>query len=150
VGIPANVVGAGAVALGTGLAAAGSVTILTRALNEPQHPYGNNNGGKASSGGSSASGTSSTLDSQQVKDIVQNETAKGANQREVSSEEDLRNIYDKISTGGKSFIPKKPYDGTMVKLDDGTLIGLREHSSGGKPTVDIFYNNGSYVKIHIQ
>lgn len=41
------------------------------------------------------------------------------------------------------------YDGVMKVLSDGTKVGLRNDSTAGDRTIDIFPINGKYYKVHI-
>jgi hypothetical protein len=71
-----------------------------------------------------------------------------ANFYRVDTPEDLQAIYDKLSRGGEPATPAT-YDGKMVKLPDGTTVGLRNDSTSGGPTVDIKQPDGTNVKIHL-
>lgn len=64
----------------------------------------------------------------------------------VDSPEELQQIYDELSAGGKP--TGSSYPGQEVELPDGTRVGIRETSKTGGPTVDI--NTGSTrYKIHL-
>ena len=71
-----------------------------------------------------------------------------AHVRIVSTEEELRNLFDKWSEGGADITPGS-YDGKMVQLSDGTIVGLRNSSRSGGATIDIKLPNGSVQKVHI-
>ncbi len=71
-----------------------------------------------------------------------------ANIYEVGSSEELQTLYDELSTGGEPATPTG-YDGEMVKLPDGTRVGLRNTSSSGGPTIDINRPGQLVVKIHL-
>lgn len=42
-----------------------------------------------------------------------------------------------------------PYPGEIVQRPDGTLIGMRDFSKCGGPTIDIKYPDGSEQKVHV-
>jgi hypothetical protein len=63
----------------------------------------------------------------------------------VNSPEELQQVFDELSAGGKPATPEG-YDGEMVKLADGTKVGLRNTSKTGGPTIDI---NGNEYRIHL-
>jgi RHS repeat-associated protein len=65
----------------------------------------------------------------------------------VDSPEELQQIYDELSVGGKPATPEG-YDGEMVKLPNGTRVGLRNTSSTGGPTIDINTGSARY-RIHL-
>jgi hypothetical protein len=65
----------------------------------------------------------------------------------VNSADELKNIFSQLSKGGTP-VPNS-YPGTMVQLPDGTLVGLREVSKSGGPTIDIFGPNDVKLKIHV-
>jgi len=67
---------------------------------------------------------------------------------EVDNEEELQALYNELSRGGKPATPTG-YDGEMVKLSDGTRVGLRNTSSSGGQTIDINRPGQSPVKIHL-
>ncbi len=67
---------------------------------------------------------------------------------EVDNEEELQALYNELSRGGKPATPTG-YDGEMVKLSDGTRVGLRNTSSSGGQTIDINRPGQAPVKIHL-
>ncbi len=71
-----------------------------------------------------------------------------ANIYEIGSSEELQAVYDELSHGGDPATPAG-YDGEMVKLSDGTRIGLRNTSSSGGPTIDINRPGRPVIKIHL-
>jgi RHS repeat-associated protein len=71
-----------------------------------------------------------------------------ANVYEVDTPEELQAIYDKYSRGGEPATSPK-YKGEMVKLPDGTRIGLRTDSTSGGPTIDIKQPGKPEAKIHL-
>ena len=62
----------------------------------------------------------------------------------VDSPEELQQIYDELSAGGKP--TGSSYPGQEVELPDGTRVGIRETSKTGGPTIDI---NGNEYRIHL-
>ena len=92
-----------------------------------------------------------TLSAAEVRAILNNTTVRySAGKRNISDEFALLKTYDKLTSGG---VPTywKGYEGRVVRLNDGTEIGLRfESSSGLGKTLDIRYPNGKLDKIHIK
>jgi hypothetical protein len=74
---------------------------------------------------------------------------KNAGVRVVRSVEELEMVFAHISAGGK-VIERPGYQGKMVELADGTMVGLRNASKSGGPTIDITLPGGNFWKIHIQ
>ena len=95
--------------------------------------------------------TTETLSAAEVRAILNNTTVRySAGKRNISDEFALLKTYDKLTSGG---VPTywKGYEGRVVRLNDGTEIGLRfESSSGLGKTLDIRYPNGKLDKIHIK
>jgi hypothetical protein len=54
-----------------------------------------------------------------------------------------------MSAGGKPATPPT-YNGTMMELPDGTKVGLRNVSTSGGKTIDIFLPDGKYTRVHIE
>jgi RHS repeat-associated protein len=71
-----------------------------------------------------------------------------ANIYEVDSAEELQALYDELSRGGEPATPEG-YNGEMVKLPDGTRVGLRNTSGSGGPTIDIHQPGQPVVKVHL-
>jgi RHS repeat-associated protein len=65
---------------------------------------------------------------------------------EVDSPEELQQIYDDLSRGGKS--TDSSYPGQEVELPNGTRVGMRETSKTGGATVDINTGTARY-RIHL-
>jgi hypothetical protein len=63
----------------------------------------------------------------------------------VDNEEELYQLYDELSSGGKP--TGSSYPGPEVELSDGTRVGIRETSKTGGPTIDI---NGNEYRIHLK
>lgn len=69
--------------------------------------------------------------------------------RIVTSEDDLRALYNKWSRGGTDITPNG-YDGMMVRLPDGTVVGWRKGSTSGGATIDIRFPGVTRPrKVHI-
>jgi RHS repeat-associated protein len=64
----------------------------------------------------------------------------------VDSPEELQQIYDELSSGGKP--TGSSYSGQEVELSNGTRVGIRETSKSGGPTIDI-NQAGIQYKIHV-
>jgi hypothetical protein len=67
----------------------------------------------------------------------------------VGSEAELDALYGRLSGGGRSATPPT-YKGTMVELPNGTRVGLRNVSTSGGKTIDIFLPDGKYTRVHIE
>lgn len=87
---------------------------------------------------------------ERVEDIL-GKTREGDSEphREVDTREELEDLRDEISRGGKAVDAPATYDGTMVELPDGTKIGYRDQSKSGGSTIDIFSPGGKYIKVHL-
>lgn len=67
----------------------------------------------------------------------------------VPDEAQLREDFDELTRGGTP-VEWSGYRGTVYEMPDGTIIGLRESSKSGGPTIDIKWPDGSKpTKIHI-
>jgi RHS repeat-associated protein len=64
----------------------------------------------------------------------------------VDSPEELQQIYDELSSGGKP--TGSSYSGQEVELSNGTRVGIRETSKSGGPTIDI-NQGGTQYKMHV-
>lgn len=108
--------------------------------------------GTSNSSGGLSSGTKETtaLGSTEIRAIVR-ETGtpygKSGQAFNVESESELNSLFQKITVGAENASAK--YDGAMKILPDGTRIGLRNSSTFGGQTIDIFPANGKPYKIHI-
>jgi RHS repeat-associated protein len=67
---------------------------------------------------------------------------------EVDSEEELQALYDELSHGGEPATPPG-YDGEMMKLPDGTRVGLRNTSKSGGPALDIHQPGQPRITVHL-
>jgi len=76
---------------------------------------------------------------------------KNPNVYQVNTPEEMTNLFSELSRGGRNVTPPR-YKGTMVELPDGTLVGMREASKSGGPTIDVFPLEGSKLrplKVHL-
>ncbi|WP_029893859.1 hypothetical protein [Nocardia brasiliensis] len=91
---------------------------------------------------------SAPSDGDDVRDIVES-LPKGKNKgvRTVPGDEDVEALYDRLARNGEK-IDWPNYDGEVVRLPDGTEIGLRGSSRSGGKTIDIKYPDGSVGKVH--
>jgi RHS repeat-associated protein len=64
----------------------------------------------------------------------------------VDSPEELQQVYDELSAGGKP--TGSSYPGQEVELSNGTRVGIRETSKTGGPAVDINTGSARY-RIHV-
>jgi hypothetical protein len=67
----------------------------------------------------------------------------------VGSEAELDALFSRLSAEGKPATPST-YPGRMVELPDGTLIGLRDISASGGPTIDVFPTGARPIKVHVE
>lgn len=68
--------------------------------------------------------------------------------RTVGTESELRDLFETWKRGGTEITPQD-YDGTLVRLPDGTEVGYRHTSTSGGATIDIFFTDGKWRKVHI-
>lgn len=76
----------------------------------------------------------------------------GRHIRLVKSDEELRSLYNRWSANGVDITPEG-FDGTRVKLPDGTEVTWREKttSTPGHPTVEIKTTTSKTVrKVHVE
>lgn len=74
-------------------------------------------------------------------------TAGGTRIRVVGSEDELRDLYNVLSQGGRPRPGR--YPGTQVITEDGAIVGIRPTSKSGGPTVD-YKANGKVWKVHVK
>jgi hypothetical protein len=88
--------------------------------------------------------------SSDVRAIVrQNATQVAKNGFNVNSEAELESLYSEVTSGG-TVTPAQSYNGIMRTLADGTKIGLRNSSTTGGKTIDVFPRGGTAgYKVHI-
>jgi RHS repeat-associated protein len=65
----------------------------------------------------------------------------------VQTSEELESLFSKLSEGGTPV--ESSYPGELVKLPDGTTVGLRPTSDSGGPTIDIKLPDGAIAKVHV-
>jgi hypothetical protein len=86
-----------------------------------------------------------------VEEMLNKETEPGRNPpiRQVSSEQDVRDLYEALSREGRP-ITESNYRGVGVLLPDGTAVRMRDSSTSGGPTIDIkFPDTPRPVKVHV-
>ncbi len=71
----------------------------------------------------------------------------GPNVKMVQSEQELRALYSTITKDGEPFVISERYPGSSTRLDDGTIISIRDKSRSGGSTIDIRYPNGTERKV---
>lgn len=140
IGVPANVVSAGAIGVGVTGMAAGAKTFAGGAtqLNMSSDSGGGGGGGEPASGGSSADGTLSSL-----------RTGRTPPNLEVDNAEDLEQVWQKLGGGSGTPVEGTSYPGQLEQLPDGTKIGMRSGSKSGGPTIDVWRPGKPYVKVHL-
>lgn len=76
------------------------------------------------------------------------EAGSSANVFVVSSDAELQSVWDALSTEGTP-VGWEGYDGDVVRLPNGTEIGIRGTSRSGGPVIDINQPGEPPVKIHV-
>ncbi|SEH79716.1 MULTISPECIES: hypothetical protein [unclassified Leifsonia] len=86
-----------------------------------------------------------------VNEVLKGKTCKGNNSgvREVDSPEEVRDIYKEITRGSEPVEDAGSYPGERRKLPDGTEVGIREESTSGGVTIDIWSPAGKLTKVHL-
>jgi hypothetical protein len=65
----------------------------------------------------------------------------------VPSTHELDALFDELSHGGSPVTSS--YPGQIVKLQDGTTVGIRNLSKSGGPAIDVKLPNGNLLKVHV-
>lgn len=60
----------------------------------------------------------------------------------------VKRIFERLSSGGAPV--SNSYPGPLVRLPDGTIVGMRSTSRSGGPSVDVWLPDGEHIKIHVQ
>ena len=68
--------------------------------------------------------------------------------RVVESADELTGLFDRWSAGGR-VVEGTTYPGRLVELPDGMMVGLRQVSRSGGPTIDLRIPNGQTFKVHV-
>jgi hypothetical protein len=68
--------------------------------------------------------------------------------RVVDSPEDVERLYSDLTSSGRRVAPPAGYDGAVVLREDGISVGHRTSRRFG-PTVDIWFPDGDYRKVHV-
>lgn len=86
-----------------------------------------------------------------VDRIVKEKTRKGKTRphREVDTPDEVREIYEDITRGSEAMDDVGTYKGEKRRLPDGTELGLREESTSGGVTIDIWPPAGKVIKVHL-
>jgi len=66
----------------------------------------------------------------------------------VNSESEMRDLFGQLSSSGE-IVQGSDYPGQLVRLPDGTTVGLRDISRSGGPAIDIQFPNGVRRKVHL-
>ena len=67
----------------------------------------------------------------------------------VDSADELNGLFGRLSSCGRA-VEGSTYPGRLVRLPDGTTVGLRPGSASGGPTIDIKLPDGTLQKVHVQ
>lgn len=67
--------------------------------------------------------------------------------RVVGSADELDGLFARLARGGSQV--ESNYPGKLVRLPDGTTVGLRGASRSGGPTIDVRLPNGQTIKVHV-
>jgi hypothetical protein len=86
-----------------------------------------------------------------VDRVVKEKTRKGKTKphREVDTPGEVREIYEEITRGSEAVEDGSTYKGEKRSLPDGTEIGIREESTSGGLTIDIWPPAGKVIKVHL-
>ena len=68
----------------------------------------------------------------------------------VGSEAELESLFTRMSAGGKPVPGTRYPGGRMVRLPDGTTVGIRSSSTSGGPAMDIKTPERTIMKVHIK
>lgn len=74
-------------------------------------------------------------------------SGRSPNVYQVDTPEQLQGLFDQLSEGGQPV--ENNYPGELVRLPDGSTVGLRDASKSGGPTIDIAQPGQPPVKIHL-
>ncbi|MGW5435378.1 hypothetical protein [Nocardia asteroides] len=88
---------------------------------------------------------------EEARELLLDRTQRGKNKpnRQVDTDEELESLFNDLTKKG-SDSSRPNYDGVVKELPDGTKIGLREKSSSGGRTIDIWYpGRNTPVKVHL-
>jgi len=96
-----------------------------------------------------ASSSAAAMDSAAISKIINGlSPGKSRGVMVVESEAKLGELFTNLSKDGTSATPPT-YKGTMVKLPDGTTVGMRTTSTSGGPTIDVKLPNKVKIKVHV-
>ena len=140
VGLPVGAASAAGIAAGIGIAGAGLAGITHHALTDRRvQPFQvNEDAPDVDPGpGAPAAGRVPHVGKSTGSDRV----------REVPSDQAVRELFDELSEDAVAE-PPSSYEGRRVRTPDGTLLGLRENSKSGGPTIDAKLPDGQAWKVH--
>jgi RHS repeat-associated protein len=143
IGVPAIAVSTAAVVGGAANVAAGIRGLAHVLLSEGT---GNDTSRAAPSTGKSTTTYAGISD--RVSKLI---PGKNPNVYQVNTPEEMTKLFNDLSRGGKNVTPPT-YKGTLVELQDGTLVGMRTASKSGGPTIDVKPPEGfgaKPLKVHL-
>jgi hypothetical protein len=69
---------------------------------------------------------------------------------EVKTEQEMRETFDRwVARGRGTDVTPSTYNGKIMRLEDGTLVGYRSTSRSGGATIDVKFINGETRKVHL-
>jgi hypothetical protein len=92
--------------------------------------------------------SSATEDGSSINETLSGlQAGRSTNLYEVDTPEQLQQLLDQLSQGGEPV--ENNYPGDLVRLPDGSTVGLRDASKSGGPAIDITQAGQAPVKIHL-
>jgi hypothetical protein len=92
--------------------------------------------------------TKTAEDVHKALDPLQDGKNKGV--KTLPTPEEIRKAFEDLTKNApEAPSTKKPYPGARRVLQDGTIIGIRENSGWGGPTVEVWYPDGERQDIHL-
>jgi hypothetical protein len=101
-----------------------------------------------STAGGNGGGPNAPSSVKNVLDGLPGKTGKTGPIKNVSDEQALDNLFNSLSSGGKTIDPGT-YPGIVKELPDGTIVRMRPSSRSGGATIDITLPGGTIYKVHI-
>jgi hypothetical protein len=140
IGVPANVVSAAGMTAGLTMMAAG-------AGDAARHAASDDNVSPMSTESGSGSGPGSVNSPDFDGDLSQLRPGRSPDVYEVDTPDELKTLFTKWSQGGEPV--HNSYPGELVRLPDGSTVGLRGTSRSGGPTIDLTRPGRPPVKVHL-